>query len=177
MSYDLGKDAAGHSVVVKKGPYGWYAQLGEGKDAKRVSIPKNMEPSQVDLEKALALLSLPRVLGNDPETNEVIETSIGRFGPYVKRGKTFQSLQPSDDVLTIDLQRALALLSNTKSKAKVESISLGNYEGTDIQWLVGRYGPYLKWGQQNIALPKELKNPDQKPTLEQAIAVIQKKKN
>lgn len=174
--FDLGVDAVGHPVIVKKGPYGWYAQLGTGKEAKRVSVPKNMNPAQLTLQAALSLLSLPRILGNDPETNEVIEASIGRFGPYVKRGKTFQSLSASDDVLSIDLQRALALLSTTKSKAKTEGVHLGVYEDTEIIWLVGRYGPYLKWGKQNIALPKELKSPDQKPTLEQAIALIQKKK-
>ncbi len=171
----LGKDGAGQNVLVKKGPYGWYAQLGDGKDAKRVSLPKSWNAQEVTLEQAEALLSLPRQLGSDPKTGEPIEASIGRFGPYVKRGKTFQSLSASDDVLTVDLQRALVLLENGKSKSKDEGISLGDYKEAPVMWIVGRYGPYLKWNKQNIALPKELKGLDTKPTLAQAIDLIEEK--
>lgn len=171
----LGKDGAGQNVLVKKGPYGWYAQLGDGKDAKRVSLPKSWNAQEVTLEQAEALLSLPRQLGSDPKTGEPIEASIGRFGPYVKRGKTFQSLSASDDVLTVDLQRALVLLENGKSKSKDEDISLGDYKEAPVMWIVGRYGPYLKWNKQNIALPKELKGLDTKPTLAQAIDLIEEK--
>ena len=172
---ELGKDGAGHMVTVKKGPYGWYVQLGEGKEAKRISVPKNMDTDTMTLEEGLGLLSLPRSLGKDPKTEELIEASIGRFGPYVRRGKTFQSLAASDNVLTIDLGRALALLSSSKKK-EAEKISLGTYDGDDVLWLIGRYGPYLKWKKQNIALPKELKNPDVKPTLEQVKPLLVIKK-
>ncbi len=167
----LGQDAAGHSVIVKKGPYGWYVQLGDGKEAKRISIPKSMDAQTVSLEQAMGLLALPRILGNDPETNEVIETSVGRFGPYVKRGKTYQSLAPTDDVLTIDLARALALLSGGKTKSEV--LDLGEYEGEKIGYLIGRYGPYLKWGKKNIALPKAFKDGKTKPTFEEAMKIVQ----
>ena len=147
----------------------------DGKDAKRVSLPKSWNAQEVTLEQAEALLSLPRQLGSDPKTGEPIEASIGRFGPYVKRGKTFQSLSASDDVLTVDLQRALVLLENGKSKSKDEGISLGDYKEAPVMWIVGRYGPYLKWNKQNIALPKELKGLDTKPTLAQAIDLIEEK--
>ena len=172
----LGVDKNGLNVSVKKGPYGWYVQLGDGKEAKRVSLPKNKTAEEITLEQAQSLLELPKVLGKDPETKEDIEVSIGRFGPYVKRGKTFQSLTPSDDILTIDLNRALTLLKNGKAKAKDEGFSLGNYKDTPILWIVGKYGPYLKYGKQNIALPKELKGLEVKPTLEQAVALIEGKK-
>lgn len=167
----VGQDAAGHAVCVKKGPYGWYVQLGEGKEAKRISVPKSMDPQTMTLDQSMGLLALPRLLGTDPETNEVIEASIGRFGPYVKRGKTFQSLAPSDDVLTIDLARALALLSNGKAKSEV--LELGEYEGAKIGYLIGRYGPYLKWGKKNIALPKAFKDGKTKPTFEEAMKIVQ----
>jgi len=172
---ELGKDGAGHPVNLKKGPYGWYVQLGEGKAAKRVSVPKNMDTDSMTLEEGLGLLSLPRSLGKDPQTKELIEASVGRFGPYVRRGKTFQSLAASDNVLTIDLGRALALLSSSKKK-EAEKVSLGTYDGDDVLWLIGRYGPYLKWKKQNIALPKELKNPDIKPTLDQVKSLLVIKK-
>ena len=172
----LGKDAAGLDVFVKKGPYGWYVQHGQGKDAKRISVPKNKNPEELTLEQGLALLSLPRILGNDPETNEIIEASIGRYGPYVKRGRTFQSLTATDDILTIDLARALALLKNSKERKKDEGESLGEYEGAPVMWIIGRYGPYIKWNKENIALPKDMKSPDHKPSLEQVIELIKQKK-
>ena len=171
----LGKNDKGLTVYVRKGPYGWYVQAGEGKDAKRMALPKNWKAEDITLETAEGLLALPRILGKDPETNETIEASIGRFGPYVKCGKTFQSLGASDNVLTINLERSLVLLKDGKSKAKDESISLGDYQGTPILWIVGRYGPYLKWGKQNIALPQKLKGLDTKPTLAQAIEQIEQK--
>ena len=168
-------EKTGLNVFVKKGPYGWYVQLGEGKEAKRISVPKNLSSDDLTLEQAKGLLSLPRLLGKNPQTQEDVETSIGRFGPYVKSGKVFQSLTTADDVLKIDLQRALILLENGKNKAKDEGISLGDYEGKPILWIVGKYGPYLKWEKLNIALPKELKGLDIKPTLQQAVDLIKEK--
>ena len=83
----------------------------------------------------------------------------------------------SDNVLTVDLARALVLLENAKEKAKSkdEGVSLGDYEGAPVLWIVGRYGPYLKWNKLNIALPKELKSVDTKPTLAQAVDLIKEK--
>ncbi len=173
----LGQDKTGGDVIAKKGPYGWYVQQGEGKDAKRISVPKNMAIDSLDLEQAQNLLSLPRQLGSHPTTGEAIEASIGRYGPYIKCGKTFQSLTASDNVLTVDLARALVLLENAKEKAKSkdEGLSLGDYEGAPVLWIVGRYGPYLKWNKLNIALPKELKSVETKPTLAQAVDLIKEK--
>lgn len=162
-------------ICVRKGPYGWYVQSGSGKEAKRMSIPKNIDPESVDLQMAQQLLALPKVLGKDNDSEQV-EVSIGRFGPYVKRGSVFQSLAPTDNILTITLERALELLSTSKSKTKDEGEVLGQYENQDVVWLVGRYGPYLKWNKKNIALPSKLKSLDNKPTLEQAIECINGKK-
>ncbi len=169
--YSLGQDSSGQSIVVKKGPYGWYVQSGEGKEAKRVSLPKIMEPQNTTLEQAQGLLALPRLLGKDPETGDSIEVSIGRFGPYVKRANQYQSLSPTDNVLTIDLNRALSLLS--EKQPKTEALEIGEYEGEKILFLTGRYGPYLKYGKQNIALPKALKESKEKLTQEEAIKIIQ----
>ncbi|MBP5534482.1 MAG: type I DNA topoisomerase [Alphaproteobacteria bacterium] len=171
----LGQNEKKENIYIKKGPYGWYVQQGEGKESKRSPLPKNWNAEEVTLERAVGLLSLPRVLGKKPETNETVEASIGRFGPYIKCGNTFQSLSHSDDVLTVDLKRALEILENAKSKTKDEGVPLGDYQGTPILWIVGRYGPYLKWGKQNIPLPKELKGLDTKPTLAQAIEQIEQK--
>ncbi len=152
----LGKDGGGHEIYLKKGPYGHYVEMLGLDKPKRMAIPRNIDVGSVDLVKAMALLSLPRFLGNDPDTNEVIEAGIGRFGPYVKRGNIFTSLQKGDDVLTIDLSRALALIK--VGQVKTEPESLGEKDGEKVYLKSGRYGYYLKWGKENIALPKELKS-------------------
>ena len=164
---NLGKDAAGSDVAVRHGPYGWYVQLGIGKTAKRVSLPKGAKPETVDLQKALGLLSLPRPLGNDPKTDELVEAGIGKFGPYVHRGKTYKSLEPTDDVLTIDLARALVLLSEKAEKAK----KLGKWDNEEVTYQIGRYGPYVKCGKMMASVRQK----DQIPTLEEAIALIREK--
>ena len=167
--FELGKDAAGSDISVRKGPYGWYVQQGMGKDAKRVSLSKSMKPEEIDIKQALGLLSLPRPLGNDPKTNEIIEAGIGRFGPYVKRGNTFQSLAPEDNILTIELPRALALLSNAKEKPKAKV--LGKWQDQEITYQSGRFGPYVKWGRIMASAKKD----GTVPTLDEAITLIQNK--
>ena len=167
--FALGKDASGRDIAVKKGPYGWYVQQGTGEDVKRVSLPKNMDPMAVDITTALGYLSLPKMLGNDPNSNEPIEVGIGRFGPYVKRGQTFQSLTGEDNVLTVDLARALALLSNAKEKQK--ATVLGKWQDQEVTYQVGRYGPYVKCGKMMASAKKD----GTIPTLDEAITLIQNK--
>lgn len=167
--FELGKDAAGADVTVRKGPYGWYVQLGSGKDVKRIGLPKGTAPDSVDIQKALSLLSLPRPLGNDPDTNEVIEAGLGKFGSYVRRGKTYKSLEPSDDVLTVDLARALTLLSQATEKQKVTT--LGKWEKEEVTYQIGRYGPYVKCGK----IMASVKKKDAIPSLAEAIDLLQAK--
>ena len=166
---ELGKDEAGLDISVRKGPYGWYVQRGQGKEAKRLSIPKGMSPDEIDMPKALGLLSLPRLLGNDSKTNEPIEASIGRFGPYVKRGKTFASLPPEDNVLTIDLGRAEVLLNGAKEKPSAQV--LGKWEKQEVTYQVGKYGPYVRCGKMMASAKKD----GTVPTLEEAITLLQNK--
>ena len=165
----LGKNADGLDISVRKGPYGWYVQQGLGKDVKRVSLPKNITPESVDIKQALELLTLPRTLGTDPDTKEPIEVGIGRFGPYVKRGKVFQSLTPQDNVLTIELDRALELLSNASKK--VAAKILGKWQDVEISYQVGKYGPYVKWGRIMASAKKD----GTIPTLDEAIILVQNK--
>ena len=170
-TFELGKDAAGHDITVKKGPYGWYVQSGSGKDAKRTSIPKTMKPETVDIKTALGLLSLPRLLGNDPKTEEPVEAGLGRFGPYVHRGKTYQSLTSEDNILTIDLARALALLSGAKEKKKATIV--GKWNDEEITYQVGRYGPYVKCGKIMASCKKD----GTVPSEAEAITLLQDKMN
>ena len=108
----LGTDpVSGEEVSLRKGPYGVYVQLGDGKKPKRTGLPKGTEPGMVDLPKALALLSLPREVGAHPETGDMITANIGRFGPYLLHQGQYTNLKPEDDVLSIGMNRAVTLIA------------------------------------------------------------------
>ena len=145
----------GEPMLLKSGPYGPYLQLGEGGDGKpkRVSLPKGVEPSAVDYRMAVGLLSLPRGLGKHPETGKSVQAAIGRFGPYVKHGSTFASLPKEDDVLTVELPRALELINKKDFKNKPLRV-LGEHPqtGDPVEVRDGRYGPYVKHGKTNASL-------------------------
>jgi DNA topoisomerase-1 len=136
-----------------------------------------MKSEEVTLELALKLLSLPRELGNHPETGKSIKAGVGRFGPYVVHDGTFKSLTKDDNVLTVALDRAVELLSEVKNKTKKPSElkSLGKHPslGDDINVMTGRYGPYLKVGKLNVGLPKG-EDPETL-TLEKALGFIEEK--
>lgn len=146
-------------VLLRKGPYGFYVQLGddeqEGKP-KRTSLPKNVEPGAVSLDLATRLLDLPRTVGVHPDTGVPIKASLGRFGPYVQHGSTFASLAAEDDVLDVGLDRALELLY--KKERKNQSLRLiGLHPQTEqpVEVFEGRYGPYVKHAKTNASLHKE----------------------
>jgi DNA topoisomerase-1 len=179
----LGTDpATGKPILMLQGRFGPYVQLGEAEEGskakpKRASLPKGMNPADVKLDFALQLLSLPRTLGNHPETGKEIQANVGRFGPYVVHDGDFRSLAKSDDVYTVDLARALELISQPKGgrgqRAAVEPIrSLGAHprDGEPVNLYEGRYGPYVKHGSVNASIPKGT-GPDQ-VTLEQAVTLL-----
>jgi DNA topoisomerase-1 len=110
----LGTNLDGVNIWLKKGPYGPYVQLGEAESKKdkpkRASLPKTCKIEDVDLGMAINLLSLPRVLGNHPETGAELTVSIGKFGPYVKYQNKFTSIPKNMDMFTISLEEAIQLL-------------------------------------------------------------------
>src|SRR6201997_5421135 len=181
----LGQDPeTGRDVIVKAGRFGPYIQLGEAKDyeegekPKRAGIPKNMSPSDIELEMALKLLSLPRVIGNHPETGEPITAGLGRFGPFVRHEKTYASLEAGDEGFDIGLNRAVTLIA--KKVAKGPS---GRRFGADpgkplgdhptlgaVAVKSGRYGAYVTAGGVNATIPSD-KTQDT-ITLPEAIALI-----
>jgi DNA topoisomerase-1 len=156
----LGTDPqSAESVFLKKGPYGFYVQLGEGgkgEKPQRASLPPNISPSEITLDQALQLLALPREVGPHPETGEVITAGIGRYGPYVKHGSTFKSLTPDDDVLHIGLNRAVSLLAEAgKTRRSAEPLrTLGEHDGQPVTLHKGRYGPYVRRGDMIASLQK-----------------------
>ncbi|SDB43472.1 type I DNA topoisomerase [Belnapia rosea] len=177
---ELGSDpASGEQVTVRRGPYGVYVQLGEGgTDAKgkptkprRASLTRDMDPDTLDLERALKLLSLPRVVGRDPESGEEIQAGLGRFGPYIKVGSIFQSLEPGDDVLSLGMNRAMELLA--KARAKVRLVGPHPKDQVPVEIRKGRFGPYVQHGKVVANLPRNLAMED--ATLEQAVALLAEK--
>ena len=149
----------GAAVSLRKGPYGHYLQLGEaaadGKP-KRVSLPKGRAPDDVDLETALGLLALPREIGRHPETGNPIVAGIGRFGPYLRHGEAFVSLPRDDDVLSVGLNRAVALIAEARRGAPAALREVGPHprDGKPVIVMKGRYGPYLRHDDINAPLPK-----------------------
>lgn len=157
----LGQDPeTGQDVSLKKGPYGVYVQLGEPEEGskakpKRASLPKQVSPADIDLQKALALLSLPRPVGEHPETKDMIEAGIGRYGPYLKYAGTYVSLPADDTVLTIGLNHAVQIIAEKGSKKK-PARSIGDHpaDGKPVTVQAGRYGPYVQHGSLRATLPK-----------------------
>ena len=118
-----------------------------------------MTDSTVTLEEALKLLSLPRVVGIHPDDDEPITTNFGRFGPYVKHGDEFRSLESEEDVFNISFDAALALLrapkqSRRRPAAQKKVLRELTENGTTLKVLAGRYGPYVTDGTTNASIPK-----------------------
>ena len=154
----LGADPeSGLEVTLRKGPYGFYVQLGEGEGKtkpKRASLTKSMAPESVDLQMALALLALPRDVGPHPETGDMITAGIGRYGPYIRHGDAYVSLKGEDDVLEIGLNRAVVLLAEAPKKSQPKKLGGHPDDGKPVTLRNGRYGPYVQHGSLRANLPK-----------------------
>jgi DNA topoisomerase-1 len=179
----LGEDpATGKPVYLLSGRFGPYVQLGDaekGEKPRRASLPKGVTPATLDLPTALRLLSLPRDLGIDPATGKPVQASVGRFGPFVVLDGEFRSLGPEDDVYTVELARARALLSQptaTRQRAGAKVLrEMGPHptDGEPVNIFEGRYGPYVKHGETNASLPKGV-SPEEFG-MEQAVTLLAEK--
>jgi DNA topoisomerase-1 len=165
----LGTDpASGLPVYVMDGRFGPYVQLGETPERgstekpRRASLTRDDSPSTLTLERALQLLSLPRLIGRDPDSGEEVVANFGRFGPYVKRGDEFRSLTSDGDVFGVSLDEALELLRQEKpsrrgaaSRTVLRELGPHPESGAAVRLLEGRYGPYVTDGAVNASLPKD----------------------
>ena len=174
----LGADPeTGEEITLKRGPYGLYVQQGEpnpeDKKAKpkRASLTRGMDAEALTLEDALGLLSLPRLIGLHPETGEKIQAGIGRFGPYVKMGVIFASLDRDDDVLHLGFNRAMDLIAKKQDSIR----ALGNHpkDNEPVVARKGRFGPYAQWGKMVANLPRSAELASF--TLEEAVALLAEK--
>jgi DNA topoisomerase-1 len=179
----LGEDA-GDEIFLKSGRFGPYVQRGEAtKEAPkppRASLPKGWAPAEMDLERALMLLNLPREVGPHPEDGEMIEAGIGRYGPFVKHGRTYANLKEVDDVFTIGMNRAVEELAKKASRGSARTAAtplkeLGEHptDGGPVNVMDGRYGAYVKFGKINATLPKDVKPED--VTMDMAVQLIAEK--
>ncbi|MDV3255674.1 MAG: DNA topoisomerase I [Lysobacter sp.] len=154
---ELGTDPkTGKPVSVRLGRYGPYAAIGStAEDAEDKPKFASLRPGQsmhtISLEDALELFKMPRALGE--HNGEEVSVGIGRFGPFAKRGSVYASLKKEDDPYKVDLERAVFLIEEKEEIARNRIIK--EFEGSDIQVLNGRYGPYISNGQLNGKIPKD----------------------
>jgi DNA topoisomerase-1 len=172
----------GEDITLRSGRFGPYVQRGDGKEAKRASLPKGWTPDTMNHEKALALLNLPRDIGKHPETGKMISSGIGRYGPFLLHDGGYANLESVEDVFSIGLNRAVTVIADKALKlangggrngrsAPAALKELGDHpEGGKITVRDGRYGPYVNWEKVNATLPRG-KDP-QSVTMEEAIALI-----
>lgn len=178
---ELGADpSSGRTIVVKDGRFGPYvsevipepeapaeAEGAPKSRARKPAAPKprtaslfsSMLPEQVTLEQALQLLSLPRVVGQDPESGEDITAQNGRYGPYLKRGADSRSLPTEDSIFSIDLAGALELYAqpkyaNRQSKTVIKEFDADPVSGKPVKIKDGRFGPYVTDGETNATIPR-----------------------
>jgi DNA topoisomerase-1 len=174
---ELGVDPeTGEIISLRSGRFGPYVQRGEGDKPKRAGIPKDADAGAVELDYALKLLSLPRQVGIHPENGKPITANFGRFGPYVANDGVYASLESSQDVFDVGINRAVDLITEKKNNPRGRRgpqalKELGaNAEGTPIKLMKGRYGPYVTDGDTNATIPNA--DEAESVTLEQALALI-----
>ncbi|MEM1078777.1 MAG: type I DNA topoisomerase [Pseudomonadota bacterium] len=184
----LGEDS-GDEIRVFKGRFGPYVQRGavteENKKPPRQSIPKDWAPEDLELERAVMLLSLPRQIGLHPEDGVPVWANIGRYGPYLKhadstsnRGGTNANLEGIDEVWTVGMNRAVQLLAEKvasrggRGAAAKPLRELGEHPeaGGPVNIMKGKYGPYVKWEKVNATIPDTIEPDD--VTMEKAVELI-----
>jgi DNA topoisomerase-1 len=169
----------GEAITRKSGRFGPYIQMGEGKEAKRASIPKDLP--EFDFDWAVKLLSLPRTVGTHPETGNEIVANIGRYGPYLLHDGKYAKLQSTRDVFDTGMNAAVTMLAEAaqrggRGRAKAEPIKTFGKHPTsegEMKVLPGRYGPYVTDGTTNATIPRDMKPED--VTEEDAIKLIDEK--
>ncbi|MEP1142862.1 MAG: type I DNA topoisomerase [Henriciella sp.] len=157
----------GKPVLLKSGRFGPYLEMDMGEDEKpkRSSLPKGWSPQELDPEKALMLISLPREVGKHPEDDEPILANLGRYGPYVQHQRTFANVASVEEMFTIGLNRAVSLIADKRAGGGrggraapkiLKDLGAHPSSGDPVQVLDGRYGPYIKHQKTNATLPKDM---------------------
>lgn len=176
----LGNDpVSGEEVSKRSGRFGPYVQLGEGKEAKRSSIPKDIPAEDFDLDYALRLLSLPREVGTHPESGKMIVAGLGRYGPYLLHDGKYAKLTGTAEIFEIGMNAAVTRIAEGAAgggrPARGATAALKTFgphptSGGEMKLMAGRFGPYVTDGTTNATLPKTA-DPDAM-TAEEAVALI-----
>ena len=186
----LGADpGTGLAITLRRGPTGWYVQRGEPRPGarskregkgkpERMSLPPPLEPDDIELGLELRLLALPRGIGPHPETGAPILAGIGRYGPWVRHGETYAAIPEGEDVLTVGINRAVALIADKEirqNRARGPNTvlrELGRHpgDGAQVRLKTGHYGPFVAHRRRYASLPKDLAPED--ATLEAAVALL-----
>ena len=172
LQYEQIKEEIVNKKKTKKG------KKSEGDNFKNVSIPKGIEISNIDLDKALFLCSLPKILGQHPENGKDITVNSGRFGPYLKCENKSARLENVDELFTIGLNRAVSLIAEAKpgriSSSLIKDIGEHPEDKKPVRVMKGQYGPYIKYKSLNATIPEE-KDPTEL-TMEEALILIEKRR-
>jgi DNA topoisomerase-1 len=157
----------GKSIVAKNGRFGPYVtellnegeELPKGQKPRTASLFKSMDPATVELDTAVALLDLPRVVGTDPETEAEITAQNGRYGPYLKKGTDTRTLPSEDAIFSIDLAGAQELFAQPKYGGRKAASALKEFDadpvsGKPVKVKDGRFGPYVTDGETNATIPR-----------------------
>ncbi len=178
---ELGEGPNG-TVLLKSGRFGPYVEMPNGEDKpKRAGLPRGWTTDDLDLEKALKLLALPREVGMHPSENEMILAGIGRYGPYLQMGKMYASLASVEDVFDIQMNRAVAVIDEKKAgggkgrfgraaPTAIKELGESPVTGKPVRVLNGRYGPYINDGETNANVPRD-KKPEE-VTLDEALTLL-----
>jgi DNA topoisomerase-1 len=178
---ELGGGPSG-PVLLKTGRFGPYVETPNGEDKpKRASLPRGWSPDDLDLEKALKLLALPREVGMHPSENEMILAGLGRYGPYLQMGKMYANLPSIEDVFEIQMNRAVTVIDEKKAgggkgrfgraaPTPIKELGESPVTGKAVRVLNGRYGPYINDGEVNANVPREKKPED--VTLDEALLLL-----
>jgi len=191
----IGLNSNGKEIILKSGRFGPYLQYElleeeniikkikskkktENKNIKNVSIPKGISIDSIDLDKAKFLCSLPKILGQHPDTGKDISLNSGRFGPYLKCENKSARIESAEDIFSIGLNRAVNMIADAKPGriSSSEIKHLGEHPGDKkpVRVMKGKFGPYIKYKSLNAAIPEE-KNPDE-INMDDAIILIEKRK-
>ena len=187
----IGKHNNGNDIFLKNGRFGPYLQYEivnddsaikkkkkDNDNLKNVSIPKGINIDEINLERALYLCSLPRTLGQHPESGKDITVNSGRFGPYLKCENKSARLENVEDLFTIGLNRAITLIAEAKpgriSSSLIKDLGEHPEDKKPVRIMKGQYGPYIKYKSLNATIPEE-KDPTEL-TMEEALILIEKRR-
>jgi len=191
----IGQNDNGKDIILKNGRFGPYLQYeisnsdnlpkktkkkkknSKNMNVKNVSIPKGISIDSINLDRANFLCSLPKVLGQHPESKQDITLNSGRFGPYLKCENKSARIESAEDIFTIGLNRAIDMIANAKpgrmSSSEIKNLGEHPEDKKIVRVMKGKFGPYIKYKSINATIPEE-KDPNE-ITMEDALVLIEKR--